>query len=476
MTTQSDFATTYGPLADDISKETGLDRSVVLGHIAQETGFGQHVQGNNIFGISPGGKVANYPDVSTAAKAYVDLMKGDHYKQVVAPGTADEQALRIGQSGYGPKGDASYGSKVLSLSQQFRPAAKSQTLSTDDVLGPLQTPLPSSGLSADDVLGPVTPKAATEQTGGSVGTKTFKPEPTSAPSDELDMGQAPVAQSTADPAGQSTISSQRQSTSLSDFLRKEVEGDTGFANDMVAAGKDGWKNAPTLLGAPSQTFIDRTVPALGMAAHGVNALMGGAGALYRVSQEGINQLGNAVSPGLGRDLAAGMDIIPGLQAERAFGVVGANRPTLSATQESNMLGSRFKNDPFTPEMAAKGNKSSLGQGPQEDSVWNNIKLDKTNTPNADPTSPQTAKFADSIKDMIFGSMVGSHVGTLAYGPTGAVWGSIAGPLIQKFGPEVGGAVVKSLMNSVKTSATGTLQMVGTSEQNKDNKLGAVQPH
>lgn len=101
---QQAFIDTYGPLADDIAAATGLHRSVVLGIAAQETGWGKHVSGHNIFGISPtdaSGRqyVAGYPDTGQAGQAFVDLVRrryGDAAKQ----SDPDAQVTAIVRGGY----------------------------------------------------------------------------------------------------------------------------------------------------------------------------------------------------------------------------------------------------------------------------------------------------------------------------------------------------------------------------------------
>jgi flagellum-specific peptidoglycan hydrolase FlgJ len=96
---QQTFVQTYWPLAQDIAGATGLDPTVVLGQAAQETGWGQHVSGNNIFGITPGGNLASYPDIPTAAQAYVDLIKSRYAGATQAPDSA-AQAQAIASAGY----------------------------------------------------------------------------------------------------------------------------------------------------------------------------------------------------------------------------------------------------------------------------------------------------------------------------------------------------------------------------------------
>jgi hypothetical protein len=95
-----DFLTTYAPLANDIADHTGLNPATVLGIIDTETGHGQHVLGSNIFGISPGGRVASYPDVQTASQAFVSLMKTPRYAGVGTTTDPAAQAAMLVKGGY----------------------------------------------------------------------------------------------------------------------------------------------------------------------------------------------------------------------------------------------------------------------------------------------------------------------------------------------------------------------------------------
>jgi hypothetical protein len=95
-----DFLTTYAPLANDIADHTGLNPATVLGIIDTETGHGQHVLGSNIFGISPGGRVASYPDVQTASQAFVSLMKTPRYAGVSTTTDPAVQAAMLVKGGY----------------------------------------------------------------------------------------------------------------------------------------------------------------------------------------------------------------------------------------------------------------------------------------------------------------------------------------------------------------------------------------
>ena len=95
-----DFLTTYAPLANDIADRTGLNPATVLGIIDTETGHGAHVLGSNIFGISPGGRVASYPDVQTASQAFVSLMQTPRYAGVGTTTDPAAQAAMLVKGGY----------------------------------------------------------------------------------------------------------------------------------------------------------------------------------------------------------------------------------------------------------------------------------------------------------------------------------------------------------------------------------------
>src|SRR5262245_9454526 len=97
---QDDFLSTYAPLANDIAQRTGIDPSVVLGVIDIETGAGARVKDNNIFGISPGGKVASYGSVEDAADAFIRLMQKPQYRGVAASDDPAEQAKALVRAGY----------------------------------------------------------------------------------------------------------------------------------------------------------------------------------------------------------------------------------------------------------------------------------------------------------------------------------------------------------------------------------------
>lgn len=109
------FISRYGPLANDVAARTGLDPSVVLGTMAQESGWGEHLANNNPFGISPGNKPATYPTIQDGAMAYVTLMNSPRYKNAASVSDQRAQAETIARDGYNP--DPQYGGKVAQIAE-----------------------------------------------------------------------------------------------------------------------------------------------------------------------------------------------------------------------------------------------------------------------------------------------------------------------------------------------------------------------
>ena len=140
------FLQTYTPLAQDIAGQTGLDPSVVLGQMAQETGWGMKVPGNNLFGLSPGGKVASYPTAEAGAQAYVDLIHS-RYSNASAATTPDAQAQAIAAGGYGPAGDPTYGTKVAQLATTIRGGGPGAAMSDADLNAALTGAAPVASTS-----------------------------------------------------------------------------------------------------------------------------------------------------------------------------------------------------------------------------------------------------------------------------------------------------------------------------------------
>jgi hypothetical protein len=142
---QRAFLQTYTPLAQDIASQTGLFPEVVLGQIAQETGWGTKAKGSNLFGISPGGSVASYPSAAHAGQAYVDLINR-RYGNVAQAKTPEEQAAALVKGGYNTA-DPNYAKSVGTIAQIIRAAGPYAHLSDEELdrrltSPPQATPLP----------------------------------------------------------------------------------------------------------------------------------------------------------------------------------------------------------------------------------------------------------------------------------------------------------------------------------------------
>ncbi|HEY2617798.1 MAG TPA: glucosaminidase domain-containing protein [Acetobacteraceae bacterium] len=130
---QNDFVDRYAPLASQIATDTGLDPSVVLGHMALESSWGRNLNGNNLFGVNgPDGKKASYPDTQTAANAYTDLING-RYQMAAAYPDPSLQAQTIASLGYNT--NKNYGPTLADTASTVRDVmAQRAALSPDNLL------------------------------------------------------------------------------------------------------------------------------------------------------------------------------------------------------------------------------------------------------------------------------------------------------------------------------------------------------
>lgn len=99
------FVSTYLPFAQNTSAQTGLPVDYILGQAAYESGYGNSnaaVNGNNLFGISPGGSLASYPDIASGFNAFSALMGTSRYAGAASLGTTNPTALAtfINNQGY----------------------------------------------------------------------------------------------------------------------------------------------------------------------------------------------------------------------------------------------------------------------------------------------------------------------------------------------------------------------------------------
>lgn len=132
------FVKRLTPLADAAAKALGVSPKLILAQAALETGWGQSVVGNNLFGMkaTPGapsvlaatqeanaqGQLVNtqaaFQDFSSLASCldhYVTLLKA-HYPGVVGAGSDAQQFAQALVNGHYAT-DPSYGQKIMALAQ-----------------------------------------------------------------------------------------------------------------------------------------------------------------------------------------------------------------------------------------------------------------------------------------------------------------------------------------------------------------------
>lgn len=124
------YVQTYLPFAQQTSAQTGLPVDFVLGQSALESGWGSSnaaVNGNNFFGLSPGGQLASYPSVGAGFQAFADLINGPRFSGWNGS-TAGQIATSLNQACYTgcPNQNPNYG-----------PSVQGATNTVDNVLGQL---------------------------------------------------------------------------------------------------------------------------------------------------------------------------------------------------------------------------------------------------------------------------------------------------------------------------------------------------
>lgn len=115
----SNFVNQFYGLAQQISAQTGLAVDYILGQAGLESGWGTSnaaVNGNNYFGISPGGSLASYDSPAAGFAAYGNLINGSNYSGVIgaAGSGAGSGALATANylNGQGYSTTPNYGSLV----------------------------------------------------------------------------------------------------------------------------------------------------------------------------------------------------------------------------------------------------------------------------------------------------------------------------------------------------------------------------
>jgi Mannosyl-glycoprotein endo-beta-N-acetylglucosaminidase len=308
---QQTFVQTYWPLAQDIAGATGLDPSVVLGQAAQETGWGQHVSGNNIFGISPGGSPASYPDIPTAARAYVDLIKSRYAGATQAPDPA-AQAQAIASAGYNH--DPKYGGYVAQNAATVRGLTNSAP--ANDPFSAAFSPQPGSAAAPADIpTVTVTARRPTNDSssGAPSGPTSGAPDAFSAafagppPPPPPPSGPLPVVSEYGDLANQSWAQGTQPAAGPSP--------PAAAAERIGSAAAQGWTNTAPILTPQAQAAVDQSgavgrwiinplLRAAGAIPAASNAAAGGVAQAITEGAEGIGQ------PALGRDVNMLAQVLP----------------------------------------------------------------------------------------------------------------------------------------------------------------------
>ena len=116
---QSSFVSTYLPYAQSVSQQTGLPTDYILAQAAEESGWGSSnaaINGNNYFGISPGGSLASYSSTAEGFQAFANLLSSPRYAGISSAVT--NGPLAIGQAlttaGYNTA-DPNYASNIASI-------------------------------------------------------------------------------------------------------------------------------------------------------------------------------------------------------------------------------------------------------------------------------------------------------------------------------------------------------------------------
>ena len=351
-----DFLATYAPLANDIATRTGLDPSVVLGIIDTETGGGQHVSGNNIFGISPSGPrgqyVAGYPDVQTAANAFITLMQTPRYRGVAAATDPASQVAALVKGGYNtvnPQYASIVTNKALNIGKQLGYQDKSgggteegpavystsaQPAATADQAAPDDSFVPAGG-PAQPAQPPATTGSAKDRVLNDPalgGTSSAAPAAGSSAKDRV----------LADPAlktTETTTTTQGAPTQPGPGIPSpdEQSAETGLPlpsspspalNRITGAAAEGWSGVPAIPRVPSNLVMAPIYNPLIAGAE--TALRAGGGVLRGLQQTAVETLPNQ----LGRDVAALPEAFPfGFNALHPPGIPEAPPPGPRFVQE-----------------------------------------------------------------------------------------------------------------------------------------------
>ena len=154
------FVDTYMPMARQAAAATGIDPRLILGQAAQETGWGAHAPGNNLFGLKGPGQVlpttesvdgratpttARFQTFAQPADSFAGYARfinaNPRYQPLQQAQGLDAQVAALGQSGYAT--DPAYAAHVGAIARAL-PAPAQPGLGGDGSQAAASSSMPSS--------------------------------------------------------------------------------------------------------------------------------------------------------------------------------------------------------------------------------------------------------------------------------------------------------------------------------------------
>lgn len=442
-----------------------------------------------------GGTAIDPLDADQAIHAQAALMN-NLIKKYTPEGGAPDVTTALREYHGGPnraiwgKSNAAYPGLVaaeytkLKAEQKANPVAKESYPAFDSLMSKSDEPAAPAATPAFDALMAKTDEPAKPV--GSVGSKAFPPEPSSRPSDALDMGQGPGTP--APPSTPATVAS-------------------GFAGEVGNALQRGWNAAPTVLSLPVQTIVDAQNPVAGAAIHGLNGVIGGLNAGYNglqsVVQQTLDPVGNALTgrPGLGSDVATMMDLAPALRMAGPAGparfsagpaALGIEKGPLPAsptaaypsfgTLQKMLDDPILSKDPKVQDMVkATLDKMSADPAFLKQQAAQIDTATKGAAPNASVGSAENMAFLTKLKEAITSSSPSSIIpaamaglyGHFTGGLSGAGIGILIGHIGTKYGPKVASAVEQTLRSSAIQEPIGSAGAFNPVPNNRLQSSGAT---
>lgn len=168
MSRRDEFVQMMAPLAIEIGRRYGLDPRLIIAQAAQETGWGEHVAGGNLFGVKshgqPGGQSVvtteyvngqpvtirdnfrAYNSVRESMEDYANFLRTNpRYSDVFRQDNFEDQAKAVAAAGYAT--DPNYADSLISIGRNLDLAPYSASQAAESVsygndLGQVPPPVP----------------------------------------------------------------------------------------------------------------------------------------------------------------------------------------------------------------------------------------------------------------------------------------------------------------------------------------------